>query len=58
MRQHLGSTESFGEVSFLSSGGKTVHVELLTLDRVWRGTEVVQTRDLTAGKCQKYAGKR
>jgi len=58
MRQHLGSTESFGEVASLSSGGKTVHVELLTLERVWTGTEVVQTRDLTDRKCQKCAGKR
>lgn len=58
MRQHLGSMESFGEVASLSSGGKTVHVELLTLERVWRDTEVVQARDLRDGKCQKCAGKK
>lgn len=37
---------------------KTVHVELLTLERLWRDTEVVQARDLRDRKCQKCAGKK
>ena len=52
----LGSTECF-EVAALSSGGKTVNGEL-TPEKAWRGTEVVQARELRDGKCQKSAGGR
>lgn len=53
-----GRMESFGEVATLSSGGETVCVELLTPERVRRGTEVVQARELRGGKCQKCADER
>ena len=51
-----GGTER--EVATLSSGGETVRVELLTPERVQRGTDVVQARELRDGKCQKCADER